>query len=523
MKPSFHSAAQSLVDEFSTLLPAEAASFTSSVQAYEQTFIERCSACADDTLLFTIKQTLKALKSFSVREFERRIREERMKLNPAAKLNGHAPGGWKELLSRNSHGVARPSLSNAMLAIRAAPEWQGILAYNQLSYRIEKLLPPPYATGAAGQWTDVDDIKLAEWFQLNGIEIGVTTSADAVMGVASEKGFHPIRAYLTSLKWDGEKRIARFLTDYFGVEWSELNSLISSRWLISAVARAMRPGCQVDTCLVLEGGQGVRKSTTLKALAGGPAFFTDQISNLEDKDASQDLAGKWIVEFPELDKFASKHDQGVIKSFIPRAEDHYRQSFGRRTQDWPRQCVFAASTTKFTWAGDETGARRWLPVRCGNRVDIEGVRRDRDQIWAEALAAFEDGIRWWFDETDPPTITQSLKDEQEARYDTDPWDAAVVEWLRLDQQKFAFDEAQDAIRYKRPPEPYFIQTDSILELCLKKSIGTWTQIDKIRVGKILTFHGFERFIRRVTTNDGIPVTGSEGKQKREWYYRLIQK
>jgi predicted P-loop ATPase len=473
--------------------------------AYAKDFIEACSALDEDTL-FDVRTTLSKLKDFSKREFDRRVKDFR--ISSMAPVASRATDNWKALLLQTDKGSSRPLLANAATALRSAPEWLGVLGYNEMSFRIEKLKPPPYTPSSLGQWTDTDDIKCAEWLQLEGITVGVTVAADASKAVAEEHPFHPVRSYLTSLKWDGEKRIHRFLCDYFGVEFSELSCLISKRWLISAVARVMKPGCQVDTCLVLEGAQGIRKSTTMRALAGQPEWFTDQVADLEDKDSSQDLAGKWIVEFPELEKFSSKHDQGVIKSYVPRQIDHYRASYGRRSQDWPRQCVFCASTNKFNWAGDESGGRRWLPVRCGNKVDIDGVRANRDQIWAEAYDAYLSDVRWWFDESDPVDITEELQDEQSARYESDPWDATVAAWI---------EEQDKACLLRR--QAFYTKTETILDECLKKPLVSWTQIDKNRVAKIFSFHGLERFQRRMVDIDEVPILDQKGKQRREWCYR----
>ena len=474
--------------------------------AYNPAFIAKCSLL-EENALFDVKRRLKALKEFEVREWSRRIKVERETVTRPVKV----AVGWQALLKRSEQGYPKPLLVNATTALRHHPDWQGVLAYNEFSFRIEKKAPPPYTPESTGQWVDTDNIKASEWLQNQDINVGVATAADAAHAVSVESRFHPVREYLTGLKWDGEKRIHRFLCDYFGVEFSELTCLISSRWLISAVARVMDPGCQVDTCLVLEGGQGIRKSTTLRALVPIRSWFTDQIADLDNPEASKDLAGKWIIEFPELEKFSSKHDQGVIKSFIPRQTDHYRASYGRMSQDWDRQCVFCASTNKFNWAGDETGGRRWLPVRCGDKVDIEGVREIRDQVWAESHAAYNDGVRWWFDDSDPCEIREELRQEQAARYETDPWDATVVAWLEDQEKKLT--------GWNKPTDLFWTKSEIILDECLKKPITSWSQIDKNRVQKILVLHGFERYQRRILDSDDLPILDDKGKQKREWCYR----
>ena len=510
-----------------SLLPTEAASFTSAAQAYAQDFVERCAACADDTrVLIDVKTSLRKIKGFSLRDFDKLVREEKGKIFGAGgvKANGHA-GDWTTMLLRSKEGRIKPLLANAITALRSAPEWQGILAFDEFGNRAHKKSAPPFLSPVA-EWSDTDDILTANWLQHAGIEVGPSITGAAVQAVAIEHTFHPIRDYLQSLRWDGEKRIGRWLTDYLGVEFSEYAAQVGAKWLISAVARVMRPGCKVDTCLILEGFQGRMKSTALAALFNDQ-WFSDQISaDLAGKDSSQDLPGKWCFEFAEFDKL-SKYDQGIIKSFIPRRIDHYRPSYGQRSVDIPRQCVFSASTNKETYLQDETGGRRWWPVTC-LKIDADALSRDRDQLWAETYACFCDGTSaglpvgglWWIvDET----VIEASKSEQAARYDADPWDSIVWTWIQERERIETEEENYKALRDRRPPEPWFVQSDSILEVCLKKPVGQWTQMDKIRVSKILRFHGLERFQRRVTTIEGEPVLDARGVQRREWYYRRAEK
>jgi predicted P-loop ATPase len=514
-------------------LVAEAAAITDWHACYSAEFIGKCAAASDDVLFF-VRQTLRKIEGFGLREFDRKVKEERLR-GMSGETATSPGGGWKAALLRNEKGTVMPNLANSMLALRHAPEWQRVLAYNQLAYRIDKRKKPPYLDEDIGAWNDTDDSKTAEWLQLRGINVKTSIAAEAANVVAHEHSYHPVREYLTGLKWDGKERISRFLIDYFQVEDAPLNRLISRRWLISGAARAMKPGCQVDTCLVLEGGQGKRKSTTLRALAVHDEWFADQIAGMDYKDSSQDLQGKWIIELSEIDKFSSKHEQGTIKSFIPRMVDHFRQSYGHRSQDWPRSCVFAASTNRCTWARDETGGRRWWPVRCGDMADIEGVRRDRDQIWAEAYHAFLANEKWWFDETDGPAILADLREEQKARFEPDPWEAKIMPWIHEEEKKYYEGRRLLPQDDKRRNEPFWVTSETILEHCLSKLPQHWTDFDKGRITRILAFNDFERSQRRLYDGDGVAihVIDAEGntvndangqpKQKRDWAYRRVAK
>jgi hypothetical protein len=502
VKPSFHSAARELVDNLASLLPAEAASFTSASQAYEQAFVERCAVLPDDSReYFDVKEALRKLKGFRLRDFQtlRSAEIKRVLGSGGGKTNGHAAGiAWREMLLLNKQGAIKPLLANAITCLRLAPEWQGAIGFNELSGRLVKLSLPPFKT-CLGDWTDEDDILTAEWLQHQGIEVGVTSAASAAQCVGHEKPFHPIRQYLSSLRWDGEKRLSRWLTTYLGVEWSEYTAAVGSKWLISAIARVQHPGCQVDTCLVLEGEQGIRKSSALRILAGDE-WFTDQLSDLSNKDSSQDLNGKWIVEFSDLGQM-SRAEAGVLKAFLSRRVDHYRQSYGRRTADFPRQCVFAASTNKDNWAGDETGGRRFWPVRCGE-IDITALARDRDQLLAEALAEYSDGRHWWLEDE---AVIKTAAKEQAERFETDPWDEKVIKWVEEQEAAFEVEEAATAALWHRPAFPYSVSTDAILAGPLGKPVGIWTGFEKTRVARILTFHGFTKFKKYFAYADGIPV------------------
>ncbi len=382
--------------------------------AYDKAFIAKCSLLEPDAL-FDVKRRLKVLKDFSVREWERRVKAEQETVTRPA----HVAVGWKTLLDRSEQGVARPNLRNAMIALRNAPEWTGVLAYDELSCRIVKLRPTPYSP-TIGQWTDTDDIKTAEWLQENSLNIGVAATQSACQGIASETRVHPVRDYLNSLQWDGESRIQSWLTDYFGVERTNYSLAVGPKWLISAVARVMNPGCQVDSCLILEGPQGIRKSSGLRILTGDE-WFTDQLSDLGHKDSSQDLAGKWIVELSDLAPM-SRVETNVLKSFISRRVDHYRQSFGHRSQDFPRQCVFSATTNQTGYLTDETGGRRWWPVKCG-AMNTAAISRDRDQLWAEAYACFRDSQAWWIEDQ---AVAELTREEQHDRMVQD----AMLEGIR---------------------------------------------------------------------------------------------
>jgi predicted P-loop ATPase len=192
--------------------------------------------------------------------------------------------------------------------------------------------------------------------------------------------------------------------------------------MISAVARIHRPGAKADCCLILEGPQGIRKSTALRTLAG--EYFTDELADLGSKDAAMQTRGVWIIELSELDSL-SNSEVARIKAFMSRTTDRFRPPYGTRLMESPRQCVFAGTVNHATYLRDETGGRRFWPVTCG-RIEIDELARDRDQLWAEAKIRFDSGAAWWLDK---PELVQMASDQQIERYEGDPWEEVISPWL----------------------------------------------------------------------------------------------
>ena len=266
-------------------------------------------------------------------------------------------------------------------------------------------------------------MRAAEWLQRRELNVTPMTVSRSVGAVAREITVHPVRDHLGALAWDGVPRIETWACRYLGAEDTAFNRSVGALWLISAVARIFRPGVKADHMLVLEGPQGARKSTALKILAGED-WFTDELPDLGSKDAAMHMQGVWIIEIAELDAIG-KAEVSRIKAFLTRTTDRFRPPYGRYTIEVPRQCVFAGTVNPDTYLRDETGNRRFWPVRCGT-IDIDALARDRDQLWAEAVARFRAGAIWWID---TPELIAAAKSEQEKRYQGDAWDARIDRWL----------------------------------------------------------------------------------------------
>ena len=372
---------------------------------------------------------------------------------------------WRNKLITTDKGAPLGILANAITALRHAPEWQGVLAFNEFNIRTEIVAAPPWAGNrwSPRAWGDVDDTRTADWIQHKGIRVTVDVVSKAVETVAHDRGFHPVKDYLGGLAWDGKPR--SFASSYLGAEETVFSNAVGSRFLIGAVARIDGPGAKVDHVPILEGPQGTLKSTALRTLA--EPWFADEIAELGSKDASMATAGVWVIEISELDSM-SRAEISKVKAFLSRGVDRFRPPYGRRLIDNPRQCVFAGTTNSDAYLKDETGGRRFWPIKCG-RIDIDALARDRDQLWAEARELYRAGQPWWLDS---PELIAAATEEQGARYQTDPWTEKVIEHLGARTET------------------------SIVEL-LRDAIGVpherWSRSDEMRVAAILKRDGWRRY------------------------------
>ena len=337
---------------------------------------------------------------------------------------------WRNLLRKRGDRYIGDE-RNVMTALREAPDLVGLVRWNEFAGVVEFGRRSPWRDNYLGdKWTDEDDVELTVWLQGCGVDVrGQTVIAAAVKVVAQDEKVHPVRQYLDLQKWDGEPRLQLWLIEYLNAEGpADYLAAVGRRFMVSAVARVMEPGCQADHVLVLEGPQGCGKSQTVQTLAR--EWGTDSLPDLHSKDAAVHLQGVWLVELAELAALRRTADVEAVKAFLTRRVDRFRPPYGRRSVDVPRQCVFIASTNESQYLRDSTGNRRFWPVRVG-KVDFGALTRDRDQLWAEAVHLYREGERWHLTDSEL-ALAQA---EQAQRAVVTELEQAVVDYLdRLESQ-----------------------------------------------------------------------------------------
>jgi putative DNA primase/helicase len=315
-------------------------------------------------------------------------------------------------LQVSDKGVPVANFYNATQVLRTS----GLdLWYDEFFQRIRCVI-----NGVTREWTDADDLNLLHYIQSDaGIQrMPLHHVQHAVEWFANSHPRHGPLTYFNSLEWDGCCRIERFFTDYFGADDNEYVHGVSTNFWLGMVARVLKPGCKLDNMVVIEGEQGIGKSSALDIIGGewyGVAHH--QVGSL---DFLQGLAGKLITEMAELDAM-SKADNKTVKAMLSTRKDSYRASYGRRVKDYARQGIFVGTTNEHEYLDDSTGGRRFWPV-LARSIDLKAIVRDRDQLFAEAVCAMRGGAVHW---TDPVGAVEV----QETRLRHNSWEEPIRKWF----------------------------------------------------------------------------------------------
>lgn len=308
---------------------------------------------------------------------------------------------WMRKLQRTKSGVPESNPYNCIWIMQHDPQLKNRFGLDEFAHRIVVLGNLPWRTvNGSDLWGDTDDACIRNYlstvYQIKGKGI----IDDAITEVMNQNKFHPVREYLTSLNWDGTERVDSLFIDFIGAEDTPYIRAVTRKWLCGAIARVMEPGIKFDTAIVLYGEQGLGKSVILERLGG--KWFNNTLQDIKTKDALEQIQGAWINELAELSP-TYKNDNEIVKAFLSRTTDRFRVPYGRRTEEYPRQCVFAGSTNNLLFLKDRTGNRRFWPIS-GNKLrkvrnSWDLLKDEVDQIWAEAFMLWANGESLVLDES----------------------------------------------------------------------------------------------------------------------------
>ena len=419
------------------------------------------------------------------------------------------PNEWEKGVARNKDGQPLSTPTNAHIYLRYHEDFRNHLRWNTFSKQVELVGGPMMKRVGSNADFDVLLTACEDWLHTKfGIKIRYADLKRRVSVLALNNPYNPLANYLESHSWDGKERIADFLIRRLGAKTTASDDTtditehllrISQRWFVSAIARALDPGCQMDTVLVLEGLQGLRKTTVWRVLGG--EFGCETELAIGDKDSKQLAATRWIIELAELDSIR-KRKTSTVNAFLSSKQDFYRPPYKGAHESSPRMCVFVGTTNHEEWIADSTGDRRYWPVRV-TKIDIPAIEEDRDQLWAEAVAVFKAGGRDQCAE-----CAQSYRDKGEARCPTHRW------WLDAGEQKVANQQTAERLEPSaweehilkwwlrlgealstRSVDPTCFSIADVAEYALKLPVDQWDRY-RSQIGRCLNALGFIKFKRR---------------------------
>lgn len=437
-----------------------------------------CPACGHSDCFGTLKGDSSRWSCFSSNHDEKvGVRGQGCFHGDALDLDAHAAGmGPSQLLRREGYLVGSAPVPTDTGALELVKSYASLCAILRGDQRI---LPEPLefnemalCATIGGRPVEDSDIgilrerieRLVPDRKGKPLRFGVQDIEQALQQVAHEHTYHPVRDYLQELHWDGVPRINSVVEDIFGCPATTLNVSMLRCWAISCVARAMRPGCKVDTVLILQGPQGYLKSTFFAALAGEP-YFADTPMDLSNKDSMMGLRRTWVYEWPELETLQRARSYNAVKAFLSSRIDTFRPPYSRNVVAVPRSCVIVGTANDDDFLTDPTGNRRYWVLAVRQTIDQQLVAAMRDQFWAEARVAFEAGENWWL----PDDLSHALSESQEAFQGIHPWELLIKAWLVGKEE---------------------VSTTDVLEQCLRKPAERWSRFDSMQISSVLKSLGW---------------------------------
>lgn len=335
-------------------------------------------------------------------------------------------------------GQALKTSENILVALEGDPNLRGRIKLDEFADSIIGIAPLPWAprneeTGSF-LWSEKDDSGIAIYLEkILGFQSKEKFN-HALNQCAAKNRFNPVVDYLNNLKWDGVRRLDTLFIDYLGAADTPYTRAVTRKSFTAAVARAMSPGAKYDTMTVLNGGQGIGKTSVIQKM--GKFWFTNSIETFEGKEAAELLQGVWIVEIGEMSAY-KKSDLDTIKGFLTRTEDHYRAAYARKTEKHPRRCVFFGTSNRSDYLRDATGGRRFWPLDCGIQQPSKSVffnsdspnnivlDDEVDQLWAEAVMYWRLGESLILS----GELAEEAKRQQEEHAEQDPREGLIREFV----------------------------------------------------------------------------------------------
>lgn len=399
------------------------------------------------------------------------VRAEEAKRAKIAELDG--------MLARSDKGVVLGCVSNLIIIFGHDPALAGLLAFDEFTSSpvIMRAAPsplddvPPIPGPYPRCWTGADVAHIQSYLQRVWTrQAKRQETEDAMLALATVKRFHPVRDWLDSLVWDGTDRLDGWLSDAFGAPLDRYHAAVGARFLIAAVRRVRQPGCKFDYMPILEGGQGIGKSKTIRNLFSAPWFSDSLPAALQSADAALGLQGAWVVEFGEIEQII-RTEVEIIKAFLSRAVDRFRAPYGRSFQTYPRQSVLIGTTNETGYLRDSSGNRRFWPVQC-QFADDAWVAQNRTQLFAEAAAREAAGEDHWLHEAD---IRDAATIHQADRMMEDVWE----------------DRTNTYVQFLTA-----VKVPDILSEALSIPVAQQGKREQMRVADILRRNGWTRVVRR---------------------------
>ena len=372
---------------------------------------------------------------------------------------------WQSLpLAKDKQNVPHANLSNGSLLLRMLKDFKGKIWLDTFRDRIFHSL-----RGAPREWTDADTRRTASFFQqtVNLPTFALSTVEDAVQHAAECNPRNSVQEWLEQIEWDGIERLSTWPADLLGVEQNIYTQAIGRNWLIGMVARAYQPGCKMDHMPVLEGRQGLSKSSFLEVLGG--EWFKSLPMQFGDKDFLQAIQGAWLVEIPDMTGFTQREHSAIISTITIR-RDEYRKSYGRRVESHQRVSLFCATSERNNYLKSLNGRRRYWPLKCTD-IHLDGLRQEREHLFAEAVLAYRAGEPWWL-------MPEEADAEQRSRSEPDPWAARVIEIAETYYEQAGGDVKAAQI------------TCSMLLEKIGVTLDRQTHKERIRVGEIMESNGW---------------------------------